>query len=37
MDIDGTLARQEGVITPKARQALLGAQRRGIQLVLASG
>lgn len=37
LDIDGTLTNDEKRVTPRTREALLAAQRRGIRVVLASG
>ena len=37
LDIDGTLTNEEKKITPKARKALISAEKRGIRLILASG
>ena len=37
MDMDGTLLNSENQISPKTKQALLEAQKKGIILVLASG
>ena len=36
MDLDGTLNNDEKQITPKTRQALMEAQKRGVRLALAS-
>ena len=36
MDLDGTLNNDQKVITPKTREALMEAQKRGIRLALAS-
>ena len=36
MDLDGTLVNDDKVITPRTREALMAAQRRGIRLALAS-
>lgn len=37
LDLDGTLTNSEKIITPRTREALMEAQKRGIRLVLASG
>ena len=37
MDVDGTLANSQKVITPKTKEALLKAQESGVKLILASG
>lgn len=37
LDIDGTLTNSEKIITPKTRQALIDAQKKGVRLILASG
>lgn len=37
LDLDGTLTNRDKVITPKTKQALMEAQRRGKRVVLASG
>lgn len=37
LDLDGTLTNRDKIITPKTKQALLEAQKRGIKVVLASG
>ncbi len=37
LDIDGTLTNDEKKITPRTKEALLVAQRKGIRLALASG
>lgn len=37
LDLDGTLTNREKVITPRTREALLEAERRGKKVVLASG
>ena len=36
LDLDGTLNNDEKIITPKTKAALMGAQERGIRIVLAS-
>lgn len=37
LDLDGTLTNRDKVITPRTREALMEAQRRGKKVVLASG
>lgn len=37
LDLDGTLTNDEKVVTPRTREALMEAQRRGVTVVLASG
>lgn len=37
LDLDGTLTNSKKEITPKTREALLCAQRRGMRVILASG
>ena len=37
LDLDGTLTNRDKVITPRTRDALMEAQRRGKKVVLASG
>lgn len=37
LDLDGTLTNRDKVITPRTREALMEAQRRGKRVVLASG
>lgn len=36
LDLDGTLNNDEKVITPRTKEALMAAQRRGVRVVLAS-
>lgn len=37
LDLDGTLTNRDKVITPRTKQSLMEAQKRGIKVVLASG
>lgn len=37
LDLDGTLTNRDKIITPRTRQSLMEAQKRGIKIVLASG
>ncbi len=37
LDLDGTLTNKDKIITPKTKQALMEAQKRGVKVVLASG
>ena len=37
LDLDGTLTNRDKVITPRTKEALMEAQRRGKKVVLASG
>ena len=37
LDLDGTLTNRDTVITPRTKQSLMEAQKRGIKVVLASG
>ena len=37
LDLDGTLTNRDKVITPRTKQSLMEAQKRGIKIVLASG
>lgn len=37
LDLDGTLTNRDKIITPKTKQALMEAQKRGVKVVLASG
>lgn len=37
LDLDGTLTNRDKIITPRTRQSLMEAQKRGIKVVLASG
>lgn len=37
LDLDGTLTNSKKVITPKTKEALIQAQKKGVRIVLASG
>ena len=37
LDLDGTLANHDKVVTPKTREALLQAEAEGVVIILASG
>ena len=37
LDLDGTLTNREKKITPRTKEALMEAEKRGILVVLASG
>ena len=37
LDLDGTLTNRDKVITPRTKQSLMEAQKRGLKVVLASG
>lgn len=37
LDLDGTLNNDDKVITPRTREALIAAEKKGVRLVLASG
>ena len=37
LDLDGTLTNRDKIITPRTKQSLMEAQKRGLKVVLASG